>query len=180
MILRHLFLAALLGLAASSSAVHLRVHGIVTDHTTREPLSGVLVRVYKDGAKIEAMPTGDLGHWSVPMENNAEYVVRFSMPGRVTKCFAIDTHGGEWEGDNKEVDLVIEMTLFERVEGLDLTFFDLPMGMGHFDPLNGFLTWNQEYEQNIRPEVDRLMAEVALRRSPLTEMAALAPRKPHR
>lgn len=169
MILRHLVLAALCGWAATASAVHLRVHGTVTDMATRSPLGGVLVRVYKDGVKQEANTTGEFGHWSAALDNNAEYVIRFSIAGRVTKCFAIDTHGGEWEGDRKEVDLAVEMTLFERVEGLDLSFFDMPMGMARFSPQNGFLTWNAEYEQRVRPEVDRLMAEVALRRAPLAE-----------
>ena len=101
------------------------------------------------------------------LENNAEYVIRFSQPGRVTKCYAVDTHGAAWEGDGRVVDLAIEMTLFEVVPGLDLSFFDLPMGMARFTPMTGFLSWNDTYAQRVRPEVDRLMAEVVQRRQTL-------------
>jgi hypothetical protein len=57
------------------------------------------------------------------------------------------------------------MTLFETVEGVDLSFFDMPMGLAHFSPTTGYLSWDKDYEERIRPEVDRLMAEVSARRS---------------
>jgi hypothetical protein len=151
-------------LAVMMQAAQLRVHGLVTDHNDRTPLAQALVRVYKDGVKQAAFTTGAGGRYHVVLENNAHYVIRFSMPGRVTKCFAVDTHGPAWEGDERAMDLEVEMTLFERQDGLDLSFFDLPMGLARFTPMTGMVSWNADYEQRVRPEVDRLMAEVALRR----------------
>ena len=165
--MRSLITLLLLGHMLNVQAVQLRVFGPVTDLETRAPLSGVLVRVYKDGVKQKAFTTGGNGHYSFLMDNGASYVLRFSLPGRVTKCYAIDTHGPSWEGDDRVVDLSIEMTLFPTVPGLDLTFFDLPMGVARFTPMTGYLSWNDSYAQDIRAEVDRLMAEVALRRQAL-------------
>jgi hypothetical protein len=165
--MRSLLTLLFLGLLLHAQAVQLRVFGPVTDLETRVPLSDVLVRVYKDGVKQKVFTTGGNGHYSVLLDNGASYVLRFSQPGRVTKCYAIDTHGPAWEGDNRVVDLSIEMTLFPTVSGLDLTFFDLPMGVARFTPMTGYLSWNDTYALDIREEVDRLMAEVALRRQAL-------------
>ncbi len=162
--MRILLTAFLVGQVLLSHAVQLRVFGPVTDLETRAPLADVLVRVYKDGVKQKVLQTGVNGHYSFVLDNGSSYVLRFSLPGRVTKCYAIDTHGPSWEDDNRIVDLSIEMTLFPTVPGLDLTFFDLPMGIARFTPMTGYLSWNDTYAQDIRSEVDRLMAEVAHRR----------------
>jgi hypothetical protein len=63
------------------------------------------------------------------------------------------------------------MTLFEPVDGVDLSFFDLPMGIARFSPMTGLLTWDREYEQYVQAEVSRLMAEVKARRAALSEQA---------
>ncbi len=167
--MRMLLAAALLFVAPLTNAAHLRVHGIVSDACTREPLNEVLVRVYKDGVKQEAFTTGNNGHYAVALENGGHYIIRFSVAGRVTKCFSIDTHGPSWEDDGSLKDLEVEMTLFETVPGMDLSFFDLPMGMARFTPMTGFLAWNAEYEARMKPEAERLHAEVMMRRGQLAE-----------
>jgi hypothetical protein len=165
--MRTLLTAALLLVASIATAAHLRVHGLVTDATTREPLKDVLVRVYKDGVKQHVAYTGANGHYDVVLDNNAAYVIRFTLGGRVTKCFGVETHGPAWDGDNSATSVEVEMTLFERVDGLDLSFFDMPMGMARFTPMTGFLAWDAEYEAFVRPEADRLYAEVQARRDRL-------------
>lgn len=165
--MRTLLFAALLFVASSGSAAHLRVHGLVTDASTREPLNDVLVRVYRDGVKLLSFNTGANGHYGAVLENGGNYVIRFSLPGRVTKCYSVDTQGPAWENDGSISDVEVEMTLFERVEGLDLSFFDMPMGMARFTPMTGFISWNAAYEARIKPEAERLFAEVLARREQL-------------
>lgn len=170
--MRTLLFAALLFVAPNVSAAHLRVYGLVTDATLREPLADVLVRVYRDGVKLLAFNTGDNGHYDVVLENGGNYVIRFSLPGRVTKCFSVDTHGPSWEDDGSMSDVEVEMTLFERIDGLDLSLFDMPMGLARFTPMTGYLAWNADYEARIKPEADRLQSEVVARRE---RIAALHP-----
>lgn len=162
--MRKLFFAILAFIVMPCSAVDLRLHGEVTNYTSRTPLDQVLVRVYRDGVKERSFTTGNGGNYTIDLERDGNYIIRFSLPGHVTKCFAVDTHGAAWEGDRREVSVDVEMTLFERVPGMDLSFFDLPMGLARFCPTTGFLTWDAEYEERIRPEVGRLMAQVRLLR----------------
>lgn len=173
--MRSTLLLLALALASLAQATHVRVYGTVTGHESRTPLEGALVRVYKDGVKQLAFTTGAGGRYSVVLENNAHYIIRFSQQGRVTKCYAVNTIGPEWEGDERITDVEVEMTLFERVAGLDLAFFDLPMGIARFTPMTGVIAWNKEYELRIQPEAERLMAEVALRRSTLAVTAQREP-----
>ena len=51
------------------------------------------------------------------------------------------------------------MTLFERISDMDLSYFDLPMGMARFQPATGLVTWDEEYDQRIRAEVQTIMSE---------------------
>ena len=140
-----------------ASAYSLKVQGVVTDHVLREPLSGVLVRVYRNGVKQEAENTPLSGRYAFQLENNADYVIRFSAPGMITKSFTIDTHGLVWEGDHAMKTLTIEMTMIEKVQGVDLSVFDLPMGLARFEPATGLVTWDTEYDRRIRAEVEEAM-----------------------
>jgi hypothetical protein len=159
------FLTALLAACALlSTAAELRLRGEVTDHETRLPLGEVLVRVYRNGVKEQVFHTGPAGKYNINLERGGEYIIRFSLPDHVTKCYAVDTRGASWEDDTREVSVDVEMTLFEKVPGVDLSFFDMPMGMARFCPMTGLLKWDAGYEERIRPEVDRLMEEVRARR----------------
>lgn len=161
--MRTLLLFLFLGTSLLSGAVDLRLRGEVTTYGTGAQLGDVLVRVYRNGVKEQSFTTGQGGKYTVDLERGGHYVIRFSRPGHITKCFGVDTNGNSWKGDTREVSVSVEMMLFEKVPGMDLSFFDLPMGLARFEPLTGFLTWDKAYEERIRPEVDRLMAEVRTR-----------------
>lgn len=172
--MRHIALCFILALATASPvlAVRLRVTGVVTEHAGRNPMSDVFVRVYRNGVVQQSMHTGNGGRYAFLLENHAQYVIRFSAPGMVTKCFSIDTRGAEWEGDSKVKDVEVEMTMIERVQGIDLSFFDMPMGMARFEPMTGFLVWNQSYEEFVRPKVADLMSAYERRMSELASAAS--------
>jgi hypothetical protein len=169
--LRVLIIMLFAATAVPMWAAQLRVHGSVTSFDTRKPMAGVLVRIYKDGQKQHVLHTGPSGKYNAVLDNNASYVIRFSLPGHATKCFAVNTHGPAWEDDKRIMDIEVEMTMFEKVDGLDLSYFDLPLGIARFTPMTGVVSWNREYEARVKPEVDRLMHELTVRRE---QMAALA------
>lgn len=161
-------LALVCGLFTEAHAYNLRVHGVVTEYLTGELITDALVRVYKDGVKQQAEETGMLGRYGFTLDNNAKYVLRFSAPGHQTKCFTIDTHGLEWDGENKTKDLFVEMTMFQKLADMDLSFFDLPMGQAEFEPATGLVNWDLAYDLRIREEVQSLMIDYERR---MTAMA---------
>lgn len=165
-------LALACGLFTEAHAYNLRVHGVVTEYLTGELVTDALVRVYKDGVKQQAEETGLLGRYGFTLDNNAKYVIRFSAPGHQTKCFTIDTHGLEWEGENKTKDLFVEMTMFTKLSAMDLSFFDLPMGQASFEPATGLVSWDTEYDQRIRPEVQSLMIDYEHRMTAMADASS--------
>jgi hypothetical protein len=169
--MRSVVTVLILLLALAAQAAQVRLHGTVTGFDDRRPLADVFVRVYRNGIVVATDHTGPGGHYSFVLENGAEHIIRFSLPGHVTKCYAVDTHGPAWEDDSRVVDVEVEMTLFPKVPELDLSFFDLPMGVARFTPMTGFLSWNDTYERAVRDEVNRLMAEVALVRRNASALA---------
>ncbi|MBK8338887.1 MAG: hypothetical protein IPK99_02225 [Flavobacteriales bacterium] len=156
--LTHTVTALLCTAALHGSAAHLRLVGVVTDKATALPLADASVRIYKNGEKLRTMETGANGRYEVLLDNNADYVIRFVLPDHVSKCYTVSTHGPEWEGDHSVKEVYVEMTMLERLPDLDLSLFDLPMGMATFDPLNGQVRWDEAYDLRIRPEITALMA----------------------
>lgn len=146
-------------ITAPCSAWSLRVQGLVTEYLSGAPVKGVLVRVYKDGSKQAMSTTAAHGRYGYTLDNNARYILRFSAPGYQTKCFAIDTHGPEWSDQRGEKEVEVEMTLFRKITDMDLSYFDLPMGIGRFEPGTGMLRWDQAYDARIRGDVAVLMSE---------------------
>lgn len=151
--------AALMAVQVPASAFTLKITGLVSHYHGGEVMEGALVRVYKNGVKVEAVTSNLFGRYSVRLDNNADYVFRFSAPGYVTKCFGVDTHGLVWEGEENARELFVEMTMIEVLPTMDLGFFDMPVGRLRFEPATGLVTWNKDYESWIRPLVDEMMAE---------------------
>ncbi len=167
-------LALVCGLLTEAHAYNLRVHGVVTEYSSGELVTDALVRVYKDGVKQQAEETGILGRYGFTLDNNAKYVLRVSEPGHQSTCFTIDTHGLEWEGENKTKDLFVEMTMFQRLSDMDLSFFDLPMGQASFEPATGLVSWDTEYDQRIRSEVQSLMIDYERRMTTMADATSSA------
>lgn len=173
----------LLLLAWSGLSVHaaqLRITGAVVDLLTGAPLAGVDIKVYRNGERVEVQRTGPQGRYQVLLDQHAEYVLRFSMPGMVSKGFTVDTRGAAWEKDRRVVEEVIDMQLFAPVEGLDHWMFDRPMGMAHFIPMTGLLTWDAAYDAQIRAEVNRYMAAWTRQRQVLLADLHRFPAQPSR
>jgi hypothetical protein len=153
--------------APSAHASCLKIEGLVMDHTTGDPVDGALARLYKNGVKVDAEMTTGRGRFIFQLDNNAQYIIRVGMEGRVTKCFQVLTYGPEWEGANMVCELEVEVSLVERIPGMDLSFFDMPLGLAKFEPLTGSIVWNRAYEQGIVPKWTSVMLEYQARRDEL-------------
>jgi hypothetical protein len=143
--------------------IQLRVQGAVLGLLDQKPVADVSVKIYRNGERLYVAKTAANGRYSILLDNHAEYVLRFTKAGKVGKCYTIDTRGGAWENDKRIQDLEIDILLFDPVPDLDLGWFDMPMGMARFNPMTGHVAWSADYERRIRPEAERLTAEVAQR-----------------
>lgn len=149
---------AALGICQEASAYRLRMNGLVSDYVTEQPMPGARVRIYKNGVVQRVIRTGALGQYAVTFDNHADYVVRVDAPGYQVKCITISTQGLEWEGDRRVSDLQVEMRLPILQPGIDLSYFDLPLGMAEFEPATGLTRWNVTYEKTVVATAQEVMA----------------------
>lgn len=167
-----LLVVLLLTCGQDAAAMRLRLNGLVTDHATLEPLADARVRIYKDGVLMRASTTNASGKYSITLENQHSYVVRVDAPGHQGKCITLDTHGMEWEGDSRQSTVEVEMRLPAFRQGVDLSYFDLPMGMAFFEPATGRTHWSVKYEQSLAAAVHELMGRYDQLVSPAPATAA--------
>jgi hypothetical protein len=160
---RIIICAVALVMLAPAHAIQLRVHGAVLGLVDGAPIAEVSVKLYRNGELHQVVRTAANGRYGILLDNNSEYVLRFTKAGKVCKSYTIDTRGAAWENDKRVQDLEIDIILFDAVADLDLGWFDMPMGMARFNPMTGHVAWSADYERRIRPEAERLTAEVALR-----------------
>ncbi len=162
-ILRIILSALAIAILVPVYGIQLRVQGAVLGLIDKAPIADVSVKIYRNGERSEVVHTASNGRYTILLDNHAEYVLRFTQAGKVSKSYTIDTRGAAWVDDKRVQDLEIDIVLFEPVAGLDLGWFDMPMGMARFNPMTGHVAWSADYERRIRPEAERLTAEVALR-----------------
>ncbi len=156
--LTFILILASLAICQEASAYRLRLNGLVTDYVTQQPMSSARVRIYKNGVIQRTIKTGALGQYSMTFDNHADYVVRVDAPGFQVKCITINTAGLEWEGDRRVSDLQVEMRLPTLQSGIDLSYFDLPLGMADFEPATGHTRWNITYEKTVITTAQEVMA----------------------
>ncbi|MBS1943267.1 MAG: carboxypeptidase regulatory-like domain-containing protein [Bacteroidetes bacterium] len=140
-----------------ASAYRLEVVGLVTDYATLQAMPAARVRIYKNGALQTVRFTNGAGGYSIKLDNHADYVVRVDAPGYQVKCITVDTKGMEWEGDNRVSKVEVEVRLPRLGSGVDLSYFDLPVGMARFEPATGLTRWNVAYEGRVNEEARLLM-----------------------
>ena len=142
-----------------AQAYQVRVEGSVTGYVDQRPMAGARVRIYKDGQKVLQYITGANGAYAVKLANQARYVIRVDAPGFQGKCYIIDTRGPEWENDKGIKDLMVETRLPAQKPGIDLSWFDLPMGMARFTPSTGLISWNSGYSEDARSGARQVMQQ---------------------
>lgn len=152
-------LLGLLGCPLDACAYHLSVNGTVTEYGSLRPVGAARVRIYKDGKLKQVLHTNAAGRYSVTLDNHSAVVLRVDAPGFQLKCITIDTHGPEWEGDKRGAAVDVEMRLPRLMGGMDLSFFDLPVGMAQFDPSSGLVQWNLAYEARVNRDAREVMQQ---------------------
>lgn len=160
--IRFLLLAVpLLCMGGRAWAFRLRLNGLVTEYSTQQPMQAARVRIYKDGLLLAQQASNAAGKYAMVLENNAHYVLRVDAPGYQGKSILVDTHGVEWQGDKRIAELLVEMRLPSLKAGIDLSYFDLPLGLARFEPATGFTRWNKTYERSLALGAHQLMEQYA-------------------
>lgn len=154
-------LSAYVGLCQGKSVLPytITVSGTITGEMTGDPLKGVKVRVLRDGELSNLIITKGNGRFKIELERNFFYAFEFTRDDLVDKHVTIDTHGAPPLLDVPSLTMIIDISLFTPVPGMDTQLFQEPMGKAAYKHSSRNIMWDLQYEQEIATSVRKFMAE---------------------
>lgn len=144
---------------ASAQVDNVYVYGTVKDYVSSKKLDGITVTVYKNGGKLAEVVTNASGKYEFNLDYGSEYKLVYSRTGMVSKNIAIDTRNIPEEERVGGHGMNVEMTLFAELPGIDFSVLQQPIGKAKFDGASKEVTWDLQYTEQVRAEIQRLMKE---------------------
>ena len=145
----------------------LDVVGTVKKEETNKRFEGVTVTVKRNGSVWKTLTSESSGKFQAMLEPDAVYVLEFSKPGHVTKRIEFSTKNVPPDDAKYGFEFPMEMNLFEKMDGLDVSILNKPIAKVAFDPATGYMDYDPAYTKSIKNELDRLRDELAARKKAL-------------
>ncbi|MBL4758077.1 MAG: hypothetical protein JKY32_10765 [Rhizobiales bacterium] len=135
------------------------------DGTVKEgkvKLVGATVTVYEDGNKTGSVIVNATGKFGFDLLMDHQYIIEFSKAGYVSKKISVNTKGVPPEDAEFGFEFGgWQVLLFKKVEGLDVSILDNPVGKIFYDPEDGGFNYDVKYTKSIRNEMDKLQSDLA-------------------
>lgn len=135
----------------------LELSGFVADADNGKKLDGVNINIIADGTSESNFYT-DGGKYYYQLKFGKNYMVVYSRTGYVTKKLNINTNGVPPERQSKIKDLEIEMTLFEKMQGMDYSLLNQPIGKSAYNGKDE-IAWDFAYTSQMNQKIEVLIAE---------------------
>lgn len=177
MSLRKIFIYSILLVFAVAFAATNEVHaqwtldvvGTVKKEENKKRFEGVTINIKRNGGSWKTLTTESSGKFEASLEPNAVYVIEFTKPGHVSKRIEFSTKNVPPEDAKYGFEFPMEMNLFEKIDGLDVSILNQPIAKVAFDPSTGYMDYDAAYTKSIKAELDRLKKELAERLKQLEE-----------
>ncbi|MBL4652603.1 MAG: hypothetical protein JKY53_07020 [Flavobacteriales bacterium] len=138
---------------------------LFVDGTVKEgkvKLVGATVTVYEDGNKTGSVIVNATGKFGFDLLMDHQYIIEFSKAGYVSKKISVNTKGVPPEDAEFGFEFGgWQVLLFKKVEGLDVSILDNPVGKIFYDPEDGGFNYDVKYTKSIRNEMDKLQSDLA-------------------
>ena len=139
------------------------VAGMVKKEETNKRMAGATITIKRNGVVWKTVLVDAKGRFDVPLLPGAIYLIEVSKPMHVTKRVEISTENVPPEDAKLGFDIPFDISLFEKMDGLDVSILDKPIGKIRFDPDAGYIISDAAYAKSIKAELDRLKKELAER-----------------
>jgi len=112
----------------------LDVEGNVRDEDSKEIMKGAKIEITKNGSPYKTIFADDNGNFSYSLEPDNSYTVKVSSGSYVSKIITISTENTPGDDEVKEnFKAKTEFRIFKRVEDIDYSILDSPIGSIFFD-----------------------------------------------
>jgi tetratricopeptide (TPR) repeat protein len=135
--------------------------GTVKKEETKKRLGGATITIKKNGTVWKTLTSPDNGKFEVSLLPDADYMIEFSKPGHVTKKIQVSSKGVPPEDAKYGLEFPLELNLFEKIDGLDVSVLNQPIAKVKYDAAIGYPDFDKEYTKSIQKELERLKKELA-------------------
>ncbi|MEQ1732298.1 MAG: carboxypeptidase-like regulatory domain-containing protein, partial [Bacteroidia bacterium] len=125
-------------------------------------LEGVNVALLKNGTEVEKVTTAVNGKFAFRLDPNADYTLKMSKPGHVSKMVSINTKNIPAEEMTSGEDGAFagwEVTLFEEIKGIDYAILNQPIAKISYDPASGGFDYDKAYTKTVQSQLSTLNKE---------------------
>ena len=127
----------------------------VTDKGKRLP--GAEIKVYKGSTLVETVLTDSKGKADIPLAANGLYTIDIGgNKGMVKKKLSVDTRNVAPENAQGDIPYPALVELFEKIDGLDLTILNKPIGKIEYNSDFSDFGANIEYTKSIQKQLAQL------------------------
>ena len=138
--------------------------GTVKKEETKKRMAGATITIKRNGSLFKTITPEDNGRFEAELPSDAIYIVEFSKPGHITKRIEINTRNVPPDDATYGLDFAgFEVSLFEEIDGLDVSILNQPIAKIAFDPEIGYMNYDAKYTKSIKKELERLKEELAER-----------------
>ncbi len=137
----------------------IHVYGTIKDYQTRRKLSGVTVSVKQDGKTFKSITTTANGKFEFFLPLDHVYNINYSKSNYIAKNIEIDSKNVPNELRRGGFSMNTDVDIFESVPDIDFSFLENPIGKANWDNAKGEISWNYEYIESVKNQIDRLMKE---------------------
>ena len=124
----------------------------------KEPLNNAQIILYQGSDEVKSISTGRDGVFSIDMEINKEYTVKFSKDEFVSKKIFVDATVPEGQGGTWMVEFSIG--LFKMYPGLDVSALDKPITKILYNERENGFTYDYNYTEKMMAKVDKIMRQL--------------------
>jgi hypothetical protein len=152
-----LFLVSLSSAAIAQSDVS--IFGVVRDHDDSKKISGVKINILEDNVNYNSVSSNSSGKYEFVIGFDHVYKIIYTYPNYVTKYLTVDTRYVPEDEKAGGYEMNIDMTLFQEIEGLDVSILENPIGKAQFDVNEGRMGWDMDYTRQMQAQLNALMKE---------------------
>lgn len=149
----------LLGNISGFSQEDVLIFGAVRESELHKKVAGVTITIYQDGTKYNTIKTNSSGKYELILNFDHDYKVVYSYPEYATKFLTFNLKDIPDISKEGGREINIDMELPRKIEGVDYSLLDNPIGKFEYNPSSMELNYNKEYTKQMQAQLAALMRE---------------------
>jgi len=138
---------------------------IPQDPKLQQALAGAVITLLKNSVQSDKVNTSGNGKFKLTLEPDNDYVIVVSKEGHVSKRISFSTKNVPANKVGRGFpSFPIEVSIFEKIEGLDVSILDKPIGKIEYYKKGNNFDYDEAYTASIQARLQKLKEEMKVKR----------------